>query len=124
MDPVNQGNSGQQPSQTDNQPGSFKGAANAARNAWKTGAEWKKVLSGALDEKRLFLGLIVLRIFYIIYINSNAHFDNKDEDTIGLNCSCPTSHRHFYITLSVICWFCGHVFTLFLLFLSSKHTFV
>ena len=68
--------------------------------------QWKKALSGALDESRLFCGLIVLGIFYIVYINVNAYHkgDTKDEGDIIHNCTCKPSHQKFYIVWSAICW--------------------
>ena len=69
-------------------------------------SQWKKALSGALDEGRLFCALIVLGIFYIVFINASAYHksNRKDEDYIARNCTCEPSHRKFYISWSVTCW--------------------
>jgi len=69
-------------------------------------AQWKKALSGALDESRLFCGLIVIGIFYIGYINVTAYHksNTKDEDEIFRNCTCKSNHEKFYRALSAICW--------------------
>jgi len=69
-------------------------------------AQWKKALSGALDESRLFCGLVVIGIFYIGYINVTAYHKNntKDEDDIFRNCTCKSDHEKFYRALSAICW--------------------
>ena len=61
--------------------------------------DWRKTLSGALDERRLFCALVILLIFYTGYSIVNATHDNKakDEDYITRNCTCNNSHRWFYI---------------------------
>ena len=70
------------------------------------GSDWKKALSGALDEERLLCALVVLCIFYIGLTIGNAYHDSnkKDEDEITESCSCKHEHRKFYISWSVICY--------------------
>ena len=82
------------------------------------GGDWKKALSGALDEERLLCALVVLCIFYIGQTLGNAYHDNnkKDEDKIVETCGCKPEHRAFYISWSVICyilWFLCHSVVLF-----------
>ena len=77
------------------------------------GSDWKKTLSGALDEERLLCALVVLCIFYIGLTLANAYHENhnKDEDAITKNCACRSEHRQFYIAWSAICyalWFVCH----------------
>ena len=88
--------------------------------------EWKKTLSGALDEKRLFWALVVLFIFYVGYSFHNVSYDNsdKDEDIITRNCTCNPSHRCFYKAWFSICcilWITCHV--LVSLFAKAKFKF-
>ena len=70
------------------------------------GSDWKKTLSGALDEERLLCALVVLCIFYIGLTLGNAYHHNneKDEDEITESCACKHEHRAFYISWSVICY--------------------
>ena len=67
--------------------------------------DWRKTLSGALDERRLFFALVVLLIFYTGYTIGNSYHDNnvKDEDYITHNCTCKSSHRLFYASWLAIC---------------------
>jgi len=69
-------------------------------------ALWKTALSGALDEKRLLFGLVILSVFYVVYINVNSYQDSKDkdEDTITHNCTCRSDHRSFYLAWSAFCF--------------------
>ena len=77
------------------------------------GSDWKKALSGALDEERLLCALVVLCIFYVGLTLANAYHENhdKDEDAIIEKCACRYEHRAFYIAWSIICyalWFVCH----------------
>jgi len=69
-------------------------------------ALWKTALSGALDEKRLLFGLVVLSLFYVVYINVSAYQNgkSKDEDAITHNCTCRSDHRSFYLAWSAFCF--------------------
>jgi len=82
-------------------------------------SDWKKTLSGALDENRLFCALAILFLFYAGYTINGAHQDinARDEDIIVHNCSCKSNHRYFYIAWSAICYCCWcvcHVLVMFL----------
>ena len=81
------------------------------------GSDWKKALSGALDEERLLCALVVLCIFYVGLTLANAYHENhdKDEDAIIEKCACRSEHRAFYIAWSIICyalWFVCHTVVL------------
>ena len=81
------------------------------------GSDWKKALSGALDEERLLCALVVLCIFYVGLTLVNAYHENhdKDEDAIIEKCACRSEHRAFYIAWSIICyalWFVCHTVVL------------
>jgi len=69
-------------------------------------ALWKTALSGALDEKRLLFGLVILSMFYVVYINVNSYqnSEDKDEDTITHNCACRSDHRSFYLAWPAFCF--------------------
>ena len=69
-------------------------------------SDWKKALSGALDEERLLCALVVLCIFYIGLTLGNAYHDNneKDEDEITESCDCKHEHMAFYRGWSIICY--------------------
>ena len=56
---------------------------------------WKKILSGALNDKQLLCGLGVLFGFYLFYSVFNTIIGN-DQDEDNLTCQCPSSHRQFY----------------------------
>ena len=81
-------------------------------------ADWKRTLTGALDEQRLFGALATLGIFYVGYIIANASYNNNnnDEDDIIYNCTCKPTHRRFYIGWSVVCyilWISWHLLMFF-----------
>ena len=104
-------------SEEDNSPNNSKGGA-AVKEVVDVlsdnkGSDWKKALSGALDEERLLCALVVLCIFYIGLTLANAYHENhdKDEDAIVEKCACRSEHRAFYIAWSIICyvlWFVCH----------------
>ena len=82
-------------------------------------ADWKRNLTGALDERRLFLSLVALSLFYVGYVLFNAILNNNanDEDSIVQNCTCKPTHRKFYIGWSSFCyflWFCFHMMIFFI----------
>jgi len=86
--------------------------------------DWKSKLSGAFDDKQIFVSLIVLGIFYIVYTLVNGFFDtdNKDEDNV-INCTCKTSHRVFYISWFSICsviWLVLHSILFYQLVITIK----
>ena len=85
--------------------------------------DWRKTLSGALDEQRLVCALVVLTIYYIVYSIGSAFHDNdeKDEDVVTLNCTCKPNQRNFYISWSVICYTLWGICHLLILIFSSKH---
>ena len=68
--------------------------------------DWRKTLSGALDEQHLVWALVVMTIFYTGYTIGSAYHDNseKDEDFITRNCTCNPNQRNFYISWSAICY--------------------
>lgn len=81
-------------------------------------ADWKRNLTGALDEKRLLGSLVVLCIFYVGYVLFNAVHNNNanDEDNIVQSCTCKPTHRNFYIGWSIFCyflWICWHLMIFF-----------
>ena len=82
------------------------------------GLEWRKYLSGALNDEQLYLAMIVLFIFYFVYTLYNAFLDNtqKDEGDVIRNCTCKDGHRNFYLFWSITCftlWFvCYSCYTL------------
>jgi len=69
-------------------------------------ALWKTALSGALDEKRLLFGMVILAMFHVVYINVNSYQNgnNKDEHTITRNCTCRSDHRSFYLAWPAFCF--------------------
>lgn len=89
-------------------------------------ADWKKTLSGALDDQRLFWALFVLGIFYIIYIPVSAIYskDNaEDEDSVTELCECNPHHRSFYIVWLVLCSFLWAICHSLVLIVDSKDFF-
>jgi len=69
--------------------------------------EWKKTLSGALSDEQLYLAMFVLSVFYFFYTLYNAWLDSdeKDEGDVVRNCTCKDSHRIFYLSWSITCFF-------------------
>jgi len=70
-------------------------------------SDWKKTLSGALDDQRLFCALVTLFYFYVGYTINSVYQDinARDEDTVVHNCSSKSNHRSFYIAWFSI-WYC------------------
>ena len=85
--------------------------------------DWRKTLSGALDEQRLVCALAVLTIYYIGNTIAHAFHDNnaKDEDIITRNCTCKPTHKCFYLSWSIICYVLWFICHLLVLICSSKH---
>ena len=85
--------------------------------------DWRKTLSGALDEQRLVFALAVITIYYIGYTIGSAYHDNhaKDEDIITRNCTCKPTHRDFYLSWSIICYILWGICHLLVLIFSSQH---
>ena len=84
----------------------------------KKHSDWKSKLSGAFDNKRIFLSLIVLALFYVGYVLEGSITDNneKDEDRVNEKCSCKPLHRVIYIVLFIFCsvlWFVLHTWLTF-----------
>lgn len=67
--------------------------------------DWRRTLSGTLDEQHLLFALIVLITFYIGYTLVSVTHDNneKDEYVIIQNCTCKSEHKNFYISWLFIC---------------------
>ena len=84
--------------------------------------DWRKTLSGALDEQRLVCALAVLTIYYIGNTIAHAFHDNnaKDEDIITRNCTCKPTHKCFYLSWSIICYVLWFICHLLVLICSSK----
>ena len=77
--------------------------------------DWRKTLSGAIDEERLIFALVALLIFYIGYATGNTFHDNNAKDVyiITRNCSCKPNHGFFYglwFIIGIILWIIFHLF--------------
>ena len=81
--------------------------------------EWKKTLTGALDNHRLLGALGVLSIFYFGYIIFGVIYDNNanDEDDIVHSCRCKPTHRQFFIGWSIFCYILWVIWHLLIFFL-------
>ena len=71
---------------------------------------WKQVLSGALNDPQLILGLSVLFAFYVFLTSFNSIVGGSSKEENSYTCECPISHRIFYRSVIVIglsTWFFG-----------------
>jgi len=71
---------------------------------------WKQVLSGALNDPQLILGLSVLFAFYVFLTSFNSIVGGNSKEENSYTCECPILHRIFYRSVIVIglsTWFFG-----------------
>ena len=57
---------------------------------------WKRVLSGALNDPQLILGLSVLFCFYVFFTGFNSIVGRNSKEENTSTCECPMLHRVFY----------------------------
>lgn len=77
--------------------------------------DWKKTLSGAMNEEQLFFALIVIVVFYFLYTLLQYLEGNRDEDAITTNCRCDKDHRSHYLSLVILCSILWGIFYFLLL---------
>jgi len=64
---------------------------------------WKRVLSGTLNDPQLVLSLGILSVFYVFLTGFNSTFgEGISGDENELTCNCETSHRAYYLTMVII----------------------
>jgi len=72
---------------------------------------WKRVLSGVLNDSQLILGLGLLSVFYVFLTGFNAVYGRgTSREEKALTCSCQSPHRAYYqslIIISTIAWCIG-----------------
>ena len=71
---------------------------------------WKRLLSGALNDPQLILALSVLFILYVFLTFFNSIIEGNSQERNFNTCECPILHRVFYQTVTFISlsiWFLG-----------------
>jgi len=73
---------------------------------------WKRVLSGALNDPQLILGLSILLCFYVLLTGFNSIIGGNSREENASTCECPILHRVYYrsvIIIGIFIWFVGFV---------------
>ena len=87
---------------------------------------WKRVLSGALNDKQLIIALSVLFGFYLFFTAFNTILGSNSMDHNTMMCECPAEHRVNYrnlIILTIVAWvICFILSTIWDLFKFWKYT--
>ena len=76
---------------------------------------WKRVLSGALNDKQLVIALAVLFGFYLFFSGFNTILGGNAREENTITCACPTGHSVYYRTLlavTVTAWVVCFVLTM------------
>ena len=75
---------------------------------------WKRVLSGALNDKQLIIALTILFGFYLFFSGFNTILGGNARDENTVTCACPVGHSAYYRTLlnvTVVAWVVCFVLT-------------
>ena len=63
---------------------------------------WKRVLSGALNDKQLIIALTVMFGFYLFFSGFNTILGGNAREDNTMTCACPVGHVAYYRTLMVV----------------------
>ena len=63
---------------------------------------WKRVLSGALNDKQLIIALSLLFGFYLFFSGFNTIIGGNAREENNMTCACPAGHRAYYQTLVIV----------------------
>ena len=63
---------------------------------------WKRVLSGALNDKQLIIALTILFGFYLFFSGFNTVLGGNAREENTITCACPAGHSAYYRTLVVV----------------------
>ena len=63
---------------------------------------WKRVLSGALNDKQLIIALTVMFGFYLFFSGFNTILGGNAREENTMTCACPVGHSAYYRTLLVV----------------------
>lgn len=63
---------------------------------------WKRVLSGALNDKQLIIALTVLFGFYLCFTGFNTILGGNSREENIITCACPVEHSAYYRTLLIV----------------------
>ena len=69
--------------------------------------DWKEIFSGALNDKQLLCGILLILLFYVSYFIFNIAVIGNDEDKDSKGCQCTLSQRiclHIIIAGFYLCW--------------------
>ena len=69
--------------------------------------DWKEIFSGALNDKQLLCGILLILLFYVSYSIFNIAVIGNDEDKDSEGCQCTLSQRvclHIIIAGFYLCW--------------------
>ena len=63
---------------------------------------WKRVLSGALNDKQLIIALTIMFGFYLFFSGFNTILGGNAREENTMTCACPVGHSAYYRTLLVV----------------------
>ena len=63
---------------------------------------WKRVLSGALNDKQLIIALTMMFGFYLFFSGFNTILGGNAREENTITCACPVGHSAYYRTLVVV----------------------
>ena len=90
--------------------GKFKSSVTIARNKMNSMKDhareqyhnWKRVLSGALNDKQLIVALSILFGFYLFFAGFNMIHGGNSRDENTVTCECAVGHGGYYRSLIII----------------------